>query len=68
MDMHVTDVLGCSLDENLKICADSIEYLKKHGIETIFDASISLMATRTTAIPMKVLVAARSGRQCTCPL
>ncbi len=37
-DMHVTDVLGCSLDENLTICAESVEYLKKHGIETIFDA------------------------------
>jgi len=34
-DMHVTDVLGCSLDENLTICAESVEYLKKHGIETI---------------------------------
>jgi len=37
-DMHVTDVLGCSLDDNLAICAESVEYLKKHGIETIFDA------------------------------
>jgi 2-isopropylmalate synthase len=37
-DMHVTDVLGCSLEENLTICAESVEYLKKHGIETIFDA------------------------------
>jgi 2-isopropylmalate synthase len=37
-DMHVTRVLGCSLDENLTICAESVEYIKKHGIETIFDA------------------------------
>ena len=37
-DMHVTEVLGCSLDENKAICAESIEYIKKHGIETIFDA------------------------------
>lgn len=37
-DMHVTDVLDCSLDENLKLCAESVGYLKKHGIETIFDA------------------------------
>jgi len=35
---HVTEVLGCSLDENLSICADSVGFLKKHGIETIFDA------------------------------
>src|SRR3989304_2059735 len=37
-DMHVTDVLGCSLDENLIMCSESIEFLKKHGLETIFDA------------------------------
>ena len=37
-DMHVTEVLGCSLDENKAICAESIKYIKKHGIETIFDA------------------------------
>ncbi len=35
---HVTAVLGRSLDENLTICAESVEFLKKHGIETIFDA------------------------------
>jgi 2-isopropylmalate synthase len=37
-DLHVTQVLGCSLDENLSLCADSVRYLKKHGLETIFDA------------------------------
>jgi len=37
-DMHVTTVLGCSLDENLVICADSVGFLKRRGIETIFDA------------------------------
>jgi 2-isopropylmalate synthase len=37
-DLHVTEVLGCSLDENLKICAESVKYLKGHGLETIFDA------------------------------
>jgi len=37
-DMHVTGVLGCSLDENIALCAESVEYIKKHGIETIFDA------------------------------
>ena len=37
-DMQVTDVLGCTLDENLTICAESVEYLKKHGLEVIFDA------------------------------
>jgi 2-isopropylmalate synthase len=37
-DLHVTDVLGCSLDENLEICADSVEYLKQKGLEVVFDA------------------------------
>ncbi len=37
-DMHVTQVLGCSLDDNVAICAESVGYLKSHGIETIFDA------------------------------
>ncbi len=37
-DLHVKDVLGCSLDENLIMCADSVGYLKKHGLEVIFDA------------------------------
>ncbi len=37
-DLHVTEVLGCSLDENLLICAESVRYLKGRGIETIFDA------------------------------
>ena len=37
-DLHVADVLGCSLDENLAICAESVEFLKKHGLEIIFDA------------------------------
>jgi 2-isopropylmalate synthase len=36
--MHVTTVLGCSLDENLQLCAESVEYFKKHGLEVIFDA------------------------------
>ena len=31
-------MLGCSLDENLTICAESVRYLKGKGLETIFDA------------------------------
>ncbi len=37
-DFQVTNVLGCSLDDNLEICGDSINYLKKKGLEVIFDA------------------------------
>ncbi len=37
-DLHVAEVLGCSLDENLRICSQSVEYLKKHDRKLIFDA------------------------------
>jgi len=37
-DLHVTDVLKCSLDENLTLCAQSVEYMKKNGKFVIFDA------------------------------
>jgi len=37
-DLHVTDVLGCTLDENIKLCDESIRFLKRHGLETMFDA------------------------------
>ena len=37
-DLHVGLVLGCSLEENLTICAESIRYLKQRGLEAIFDA------------------------------
>jgi 2-isopropylmalate synthase len=58
-DMHVTNVLGCSLDENLTICAESVEYLKKHGIETIFDAEHFFDGYKANPeYAMKVLAAA----------
>jgi len=37
-DLHVREVLGCSLDENLVICSESVRYLKSKGLEVIFDA------------------------------
>jgi len=37
-DLHVTEVLGCSLEQNLKICADSVRFLKKKRREVFFDA------------------------------
>ncbi|MDH7598074.1 MAG: citramalate synthase [Sedimentisphaerales bacterium] len=37
-DLHVTKVLGCSLDQNLELCADSVAYLKKKGLTVFFDA------------------------------
>jgi len=37
-NLHVTDVLGISLADNLVICAESVEYLKSKGLEVLFDA------------------------------
>lgn len=37
-DLHVTDILGISLEENLEIIRDSITFLKTREKEVIFDA------------------------------
>lgn len=37
-DMHVTDVLGATLEENLEMIESSVKYLKDGGMEVIFDA------------------------------
>lgn len=37
-DLHVKYVLRTTLEENLRIIAESIEYLREHGIEVLFDA------------------------------
>ena len=36
-DLHVTEVLRCSLDDNIKICAESVQYMKSKKLEVIFD-------------------------------
>jgi len=37
-DIHVTHVLVATLEDNLQMIADSIEYLKKRGLKVFFDA------------------------------
>ena len=37
-DLHATEILGVSLEENLELIRDSISYLKAHGREVIYDA------------------------------
>ena len=37
-DLHVTDVLNTTLDENLAMIFDTIKFFKQKGIEVIFDA------------------------------
>jgi len=36
--LHVTEVLRCSLEENLRMVTESVEYLTDHGLEVVFDA------------------------------
>ena len=62
-DMHVTDVLRCSLEDNLTLCADSVAYLKKQGREVIFDAEHFFDGYKNNpAYALKVLgVAAEAG-------
>ncbi|HUR52558.1 MAG TPA: citramalate synthase, partial [Gemmataceae bacterium] len=37
-DFHVTDILGTTLDENLRMIADSVAYCKAQGREVFYDA------------------------------
>ena len=37
-DLHATQILGVSLDENLKMIEETLAYLKKKGREVIYDA------------------------------
>jgi 2-isopropylmalate synthase len=37
-DLHVRDVLGVTLDENLRMIADSVGYLAGQGREVVYDA------------------------------
>lgn len=37
-DLHVKEALRTTLEENLRMIADSIRYLKSHGLEVIYDA------------------------------
>jgi 2-isopropylmalate synthase len=37
-DLHVSRALGISLDENLKLISETVQHLKQHGKEVIYDA------------------------------
>jgi len=58
-DMHVKKVLNCSLEENLRICSESVAYMKKKRKEVIFDAEHFYDGYKNNPkYTMKVLVAA----------
>ncbi|MBI2809192.1 MAG: citramalate synthase [Planctomycetes bacterium] len=63
-DMHVTDVLGATLDENLNMIADSVRHCKSqpHVDEVIYDAEHFFDGFKANAdYAIKTLLAALSG-------
>jgi 2-isopropylmalate synthase len=36
--LHVREVLRCSLEENLDMVSDTVEFFREHGVEVVFDA------------------------------
>ncbi len=37
-DLHVREIFRVSLEENLRMIAETVAYLKKHGVEVMYDA------------------------------
>ena len=65
-ELQVTQVLETTLDENLAMVSDSIEYLKAKGLTVFFDAEHFFDGFKTNAeYALKVLkVAAKAGADC----
>ena len=62
-DLHVRDVLGISLDENLRLIEDSVRFLKRHGRTVIYDAEHFFDGYKANqAYALKSLEAAMEGR------
>jgi len=61
-DLHVTDALKTTLEENLKMVEETCSFLKKHGREVIFDAEHFFDGfKRNREYALKVLEAAVNG-------
>ena len=61
-DLHVLEALKTTLDENLKMVKETCEFLKKHGVEVIFDAEHFFDGfKRNKDYALKVLEAAVEG-------
>ena len=62
-DLHVTEILGVSLKENVNMIVDSITYLKSKGKEIIFDAEHFFDGYKANPqYALKTIQAAISGR------
>ncbi|MCE5342234.1 MAG: citramalate synthase [Eubacteriales bacterium] len=61
-DLHVTQVLGTTLTENLRLVADTVRYCKAQGREVIFDAEHFFDGYHNNpAYAMQVLAAAHDA-------
>jgi 2-isopropylmalate synthase len=61
-DMHVSDALNTTLDENLRMVTDSVRHLKKEGREVVFDAEHFFDGyKRNPEYALKVLLEAESA-------
>ncbi|MBC8569829.1 citramalate synthase [Zongyangia hominis] len=65
-DMHVTDILKTSLEENIGMIEETLSYFKAHGKEVIFDAEHFFDGYKhNPAYAMQALEAAvRAGADC----
>lgn len=62
-DLHVTDVIKTTLDENLKMIEDSILFLKKHKREVFYDAEHFFDGYKNNPkYALKTLMAAVKGK------
>ncbi|NPB05929.1 MAG: citramalate synthase [Aquificae bacterium] len=61
-DLHVTEALRTSLDENLRMVEETVAFLKRHGREVVFDAEHFFDGFKENEeYAMKVLEAAVAG-------
>lgn len=65
-DLHVTDVLKCSLEENVNMIADSVKHLKKRKKQVFYDAEHFFDGYKNNPeYAMKtVLAAQKAGADC----
>ncbi len=61
-DLHVTEVIGTTFEENLSMIRDTIKFLKENGREVIFDAEHFFDGFKANSgYAIKVLKAAEEG-------
>ena len=67
-DLHVTEILKISLEDNLEIVFDTVSYLKGLGKEVVFDAEHFFDGYKNNPdYAMKVIdTAVRAGADCVC--